>query len=207
MGQDMASVDAAFGLEPYEKLYPAHMYAVVTSVAVEMNVGDMVERVGEAVATPKLGNLMKVVTEETGATGDALIAGVVLALFDENMDPVERIAASETGDGTIAGYALVADHPEQRYIVQEDGDTSSLQVADIGLNIDTIKTGTPAASNSYKSTMEIDSDTVNTTATLAMRILGVHPDDTISSDGSAGNYCRFIVKFNPEVFHSVGVLA
>lgn len=194
MGQDMASVDAPFGLQPYEELLHASMYAVATAVGTAMAIGDLVENVGTAIVTAKYGVLQACVTEETGAAGTLI--GAVVALFDEDGVPVSRIAVSEAGDGTVAGYALVADSPDQRYLIQEDGDSSSIQVADIGLNADAISTHAAVASNSYLSKMELDSSTVQTTNTLGLRVLGVHPDDSISAAGAAGNHARFIVKLN-----------
>ncbi len=194
MGVDFGSTDAAFGLVPYQNIIHTSLYSVVTSVATQMAVGDMVETVGTAIVTAKFGTLQAAITEETGASGTIL--GAVLCLFDENMFPVNRIAASEAGDSTVAGYALVADDPNQEYLIQEDGDTSSIQVADIGLNCDLVSTSTPIAYNNYRSTMELDSNTIANTSTLAVHVLGVHPDDTISSAGAAGNYARFIVKLN-----------
>ena len=82
----------------------------------------------------------------------------------------------------------------QRYLVQEDGDTSSLQVADIGLNVDGV--GTTGSTTTGRSLMEIDSDSAATTNTLAWKIVGIHPDDTISAAGAAGNHARFIVMPN-----------
>lgn len=194
MGADNATSDTPFGLMPWGNVLRANIYAVVTSNAVAMAIGDLVESVGEAVTTPHFGYLQKVITEETGAAGT--IVGAVLALFDYNYFPVERIAVSTTGNGVIAGYALVADHPEQQYLVKEDGDTASIVVANIGLNAEMVSTHAAVAANGYRSKMELNSDSVNSTATLAVKIIGVHPDDSISAAGAAGNHCRFIVKIN-----------
>jgi hypothetical protein len=193
MGTDMATTDAPFGFQPYGNILSANIYAVVTSNATAAFVGDLMEAVGTAITTSKFGTIQAAITEETGAAGSLL--GACLACFDEDMMPCTSIAASETGDGTVAGYVLVADHPNQLYIAQEDGDTSSLQVADIGNNVDAVSTASGSTTTGL-SGMEIDSDTQNTTATLAFKLLGVHPDDTISSAGAAGNHARFIVKMN-----------
>jgi hypothetical protein len=195
MGTDNATSDTPFGLVPYECVLGVHWYAIVTSNAVAMAIGDMVESVGEAVTTPLFGYLQKVITEETGAAGT--IVGAVASLLDSDGFPVERIAVTTTGNSTIAGYAAVYDHPDQRYIIKEDGDSSSVVVANIGLNADAVSTHAAVAGNSYKSKMELDSSTVANTATLALRILGIHPDDTIASSSAAGTHCRFIVKINP----------
>lgn len=199
----MASTDAANGLEPWECLKRERPYAIVTNNAVAISIGDMVETAGAAVFTQLHGNLLMIITEETGAAGS--IVGVVTQLLDSDGYPVDYIAASTTGNSVIAGYALVADHPDQTFKVQEDGDTSSIQVADIGLNADMISTQTATESNGYLSKMELDSDTVATTATLALKVWGVHPDDTISPAGAAGNHCRFLVKINTH-FHGDGIV-
>lgn len=194
MGANQASSDTPFGLQPYGPVLRANWYAVVTSNGVAMSIGDMVESVGAAVATPLHGYLQKVITEETGAAGT--IVGAVLGLMDHTGFPIDYLPVTTVGNGTIAGYALVADHPEQQYVAREDGDTSSLVVADIGLNIDMISTHAAVAANRYRSKMELNSDTMAVTATLALKILGVHPDDTISASNAAGGHCRFIVKVN-----------
>ncbi len=203
MGIDYATVDAPLGLQPWECTLRERPYAIVTSNAVAVSIGDMVEAVGEAVITPLHGNLMKVITEETGAAGS--IVGAVTGLMDSDGFPVAYIAASTTGNGVIAGYAMVADHPDQTFVAQEDGDTSSLQVADIGYNIDMVSTQSATSANGYLGKMELDSDTVANTATLALKLWGVHPDDTISAAGAAGNYCRFLVKINTH-FYGDGIV-
>ena len=194
MGMNMAGTDAPFGLAPWGEVIHSSIYAVVTANAVAMAVGDLVEAVGDALTTAKYGTIQSCITEETGAAGSLI--GAVLALFDHDGLPVNRIAVTTTGDSVVAGYALVADSPDQLYIAAEDGDTSSIQVADIGLNANMISTHAAAAGNNYRSKMEIDSNTIANTATLALKVLGVHPDDTISAAGAAGNHARFIVKIH-----------
>lgn len=192
MGIDMASTDAAFGFQPWGEVLRANIYAIVTANATALGPGMLMEAVGAGLTTKHFGTIQSAISEEGGAAGSIL--GAVLACFDENYMPVSYIAATTTGDGTIAGYALIADHPQQMYIAQEDGDTSSLAVADIGLNVEAIGTG--VSTTTGLSTMEIDSSSKNTTATIGMKLLGVHPDDTISADAAAGNHARFICMVN-----------
>lgn len=194
MGIDMASTDAPFGFLTYKNVISANMYAIASSNAAAVHPGDIAEQAGASLSTPLHGSLLSAAVEETGAAGTIL--GAVLATFDSNGDPCQYIAASTAGNSTIAGYALIADSPDQEYVAQEDGDTSSMQAASVGLNCDAISTHTPDSSSGYRSKMEIDSSTAASTNTLGLKILGVHPDDTISSNGSAGTYCRFIVKVN-----------
>lgn len=193
MGIDLASTDAPSGFTPYGDVKCANAYALVTSYGTAVFIGDAMEIGGTAITTKLFGTIQNAQVEETGAKGSML--GAVVGLLDSNGSPVNTIAATTVGDGTVAGYAMIIDDPNQRYLVQEDGDTASLVVANIGNNIDGISTHA-GDTDTGLSKMELDSDTVNTTSTLAWKLLGVHPDDTISSDASAGTNCRFIVMPN-----------
>lgn len=191
MGVDLASTDAPFGLQPYGPVLHASMYAIVTAYGTAIYTGDLVESGGSALTTAKYGTIQRCQVEDDGPD----LLGAVISLYDSDGVPTNYIAASTTGDGVVAGYALVADHPDQEYLVQEDGVTSSIQVADIGLNLDCISTHS-GSTTTGQSAMELDSDTINTTATLGFKLIAVHPDDTISAAGAAGNHARFIVKMN-----------
>jgi len=192
MSRDMSTVDAAFGFQPWGNVISANIYAIVTANAVALGPGMLMEAVGTAIATKKFGVLQAAISEEAGAVGS--IIGAVLAVFDHNMVPVKYLAATTAGDSTVAGYALIADSPYQKYVAQEDGDTSSIVLNDIGLNANAI--GTTVNTSTGISLMEIDSNTVNTTNTLAVKILGVHPDDTVDATADSGRYSRFIVMIN-----------
>ena len=182
----MANVDAPFGLAPYENVLRARMYCVATNPSAAVYHQTMVEHTGAAVAT-KYGNMVAVAAEETGAANSIL--GSVLAIFDHNMNPTKYIAAGETGDSTVAGYVLVADHPEQLYIAQEDSDGGSIALASAGLNVDMV--GTSGDTDTGLSSMELDSSTAAGTATLALKLIAPHPDDTAASAN-----CRWIVQVN-----------
>lgn len=191
-GPDHVSTDAAFGFIPWGPVIRANLYAIVTSNAVAVYRGMLMEAVGEAVLTPKFGYLAKAISEETGA--DGTIIGAVLAIFDHNMNSVKYLAATTTGNSTIAGYALIADSPDQLYVAQEDGDTSSLAATAIGGTADAI--GTTGSTTTGQSLMEIDSNTINTTNSLALKIVNIHPDDSFYPAAAAGGKSRFIVKIN-----------
>jgi len=183
----VSNTDAAFGLRVWGELLGAHLYGVATAYGTAIYLGTMMEHNGTSYATKYGGGIPGCAVEETGAAGSIL--GAAIAIFDSDMDPVNYLAASTTGDGVVAGYVLIADHPMQKFLAQEDGDTTPVAAASIGLNADMIGTG--GSTTTGVSTMEIDSDTVNTTSTLAVKILSSHPDDTIASA-----YCRFIVMIN-----------
>lgn len=191
--RDMAGTDAPFGLQVYGPCLHSDYYAVVTSYGTDIFIGDLVEAVGEGVITPHKGNLQKAAVEEGGAAGSLL--GSVMACFDSNFDTLKYLPSSTTGNGVIAGYVLVADDPHQEFVIQEDGDTESIQVASIGLNAEAISTH-GGSTKTGLSKMEIDSSSKASTLTLALKLLRAHEDDTISAAGAAGNYCRFIVTVN-----------
>ena len=186
----MANTDAPFGFVPYGKLLSADWYPVVASYATAIFVGDWVEITNTGLVCKIFDGetRMGVEIDATGAAGDEL--GAVLAILDHNGDPVKYLPASSAGDGVVAGYVLVADHPLQEYLVQEDGETTPIAAASVGLNVAMISTHS-GSTVTGRSKQEIDSDSVNTTNTLALRILRSYKDDTV---GSA--YCRWIVQPN-----------
>jgi hypothetical protein len=187
----MANTDAPFGFVPYGKLLSADWYPVVASYATAIFVGDWVEITNTGLVCKIFDGETRMGVEiaATGAAGDEL--GAVLAILDHNGDPVKYLPASSAGDGVVAGYVLVADHPLQEYLVQEDGETTPIAAASVGLNVAMISTHS-GSTVTGRSKQEIDSDSVNTTNTLALRILRSYKDDTV---GSA--YCRWIVQPNP----------
>lgn len=192
MGIDHVSTDGPFGFIPWGPVIRANMYAIVTNNAVAVARGSLMENVGTALLTPKMGYLQQAASEETGA--DGTIIGACLATYDSDMNSCAYIAASTTGNSTIAGYALIADSPDQLYLAQEDGDTSSIAAANIGLNVEAI--GTTIDTDRGISLMEIDSSSIATTNTLALKLVGIHPDDTIVAAAAAGGHSRYIVKVN-----------
>jgi hypothetical protein len=193
MSRDQSTVDAPRGFTPWEAVRHTSYYAVQTTPTTDIFIGDLVESAGNTLLTPKMGNLIEAVVEETGAAGSLL--GVVVGIFDEDFFPINNMDTADAGNGTIAGYLAVADDPMQEYVAQEDGVVSSLVAADMGLNVNAISTHAGSTSTGI-SGMEIDSSSKATTATLAMQLLRPHPDDSLSAAGAAGNHCRFIVKLN-----------
>mgnify|MGYP000843547687 CR=1 FL=1 len=187
----MANTDAPFGFIPYGQLLGANWYPVATAYGTAIFVGDWVEITNTGLVCKIFDGetRMGVEIDATGAAGDEL--GAVLAILDHNGDPVKYLPASSAGDGVVAGYVLVADHPLQTYLVQEDGAGTPIAAASVGLNVAMISTHS-GSTTTGRSKQEIDSDSVNTTNTLALRIVQSYKDDTV---GSA--YCRWIVMPNP----------
>jgi hypothetical protein len=150
-------------------------------------------------ATPKLG-LMTMIYDAavlSSTPGDEfLILGSVQALFDENMDPVQYIAAAETGDGTVAGYALVADHPEQQFMAVVN---AALTATDLDLFYPLSGTALYAPNSYvYTSAQYITTTGANTTNTIPLRLLGQsHPQE----DSYALAGCRMICQVQPACHH------
>lgn len=195
----MSNNDAPHGFKCYGPVLRAQYYAIPTAPTINIMVGDLVLADLSSVATPALGQLQSVYDAAVlpATTGDANpVIGAVLACFDADFDPVKYIAPSTVGNGTIAGYVLIADHPQQLFEAQEDGDTAAIAAADVGLHFEVISTtlseGNTSTGLSYQ---EIDSDSHNVTATIPVKVHRMsHPDeDTI---GSAG--CRWVCTINPD---------
>ena len=207
MGKDMSQYDNATGFQPYGELLRAQYYVVQTNPTIAFSVGDMVHYTtggGAAIVSPVMGYMPKVADDAVLAAGDFLI-GAVLACFDEKMDPVKYIAVSEAGDATIAGHLLIADHPQQLFVAQEDAADNAITVAEGQCNAEVYP---PAANAGNTSTgiskMEIDSSSAANTSTLMLRLLRPHPDDVAAVDGK---WCRYICMINTHAYGNVGITA
>lgn len=197
MGIDFSSIDAAFGFQPYDTVLRANLYAVATAPTVNVFHNDIVVHGGTGVSTKK--GYLPIIEDGSVPDGDAQILGTVIAVFDENCFPVKYIAAAETGDGTIAGYVMVADHPNQLFIAQEDGDSNAIDLAEIGNNVDLIApTLCLGNTNTGIGKMEIDSTSAATTEALQFTLVKPHEDDTIATDATP--YNRWIVSANEHFF-------
>lgn len=200
MGMDMASVDHPMGFQVYGECLRERMYAVNTAPVIGVYHGDIVMHGGTSVTT-KYGTMPII---EDGAVVDGVadagkLLGAVTAVFDENMDPVKYIAATEAGDSTVAGYVVVADHPDQQFIAQEDGESNAIDLAEVGQNADVISaTNNLGNNNTGISTQEIDSTTAGANEELDVKLVAPHPDDTVANDTNC--HARWIVVINAHFY-------
>lgn len=200
MGKDMSSVDAPFGFQPWGPVLRQNLYAVETAPVIHVYTNDLVQHSGEAIVT-KHGTLPTIADDAVPDSG-AFLVGSVTAVFDENMFPVSHIVATEVGDGTVAGYVMVADHPDQLFVAQEDGDTNAIDLDEVGNNADIVSaTICLGNANTGISTQEIDSDTAAATAALDVQLMFPHPDDTVGDDDNPN--ARWVVRINQHVYHDV----
>jgi hypothetical protein len=157
--------------------------------------------------------------------GSAGTAGVVVAGIDVEGIPTAALAtASTTGQdllGAVVGFlpnpldlnlsgryraastnriALVCVDPTVVYEVQEDGVTSNLAAADVGLNVP--YSTTAGSTTTGQSKMEIIGNSKATTATLPFKILGLvkRPDNAFGL--ASTDKAKFEVMLNTGVFMS-----
>jgi len=187
------NLDAPFGLDLWGPLLGSQLYAVYTAPTIAFYHGDPVQHGGTSISTP-YGWMPIVEDGDVIASGDLLV-GVIIAIFDEDMDPVSYIAVDDAGDGSIAGYVMVANHPDQLFIVQEDCDTTPIPATSSEMNANLVPVALNAGNTTTgRSTCEIDSDTALDTATLHVKLLYPHPEDVIP--GTSTYHTRWIVKIN-----------
>ena len=162
----MANIDFPRGLEVYGNLLRATEYKVVAAYAQDLFIGDPVI----AIAT---GRDINIAAESTGNP----VLGAILGIFDSNKSPLNFWDSGHSGEG----YMLVADHPDQLFVIQGDGDTSFLDEDDSHGNVN-LKSG--SGSTVYnRSGWEInESDTGGTTAADQLRLIRVvdRIDNTIA---------------------------
>lgn len=172
----MSNTNAPRGLEPVRKgaTNPPNEYAVYGSAATAIYIGDPVARRADGtidLATAGAGNY---------------ILGAMVGCFDSDGVP-QLYVPSSPGSGYTA---MVTDDPNQEYIVQEDGATTDLALADRGNNVDLVS-GSGSTSTGL-SGWQLDSDTKSTAASLQMRIIRKYEDP----NNAIGDYCRWICKIN-----------
>ena len=200
MGKDLSSTDAAFGFEIYGPVLRANIYAVPTDPTVAVYHNDIVVHGGAGLET-KFGTLI-IIEDGSVPDSDPFILGSVIGVYDENMAPVKYIAVAETGDDVVAGYVLVADHPEQLFLVQEDGETNAITASEIGFNCDLISVALCAGNTETGiSTMELDSNSAVADAAIQFKLLKPHEDDTPADD--TNHWCRWIVQANEHFYHDI----
>lgn len=191
----MANNDAAFGLAVWGQLLRARMYAVTTLPVINIFHGDPVEHEGNILATAF--GPMNTIRDSAVCDDRPALLGAVVAIFDEKMDPLPYIAALRAGDDVVAGYIMVADHPDQEFLIQEDGVTTPIPLSKGGMNCDyqspdTKSLGTAATGVSLG---ELDSTQVGSGSDIQMKLHYPHPEDTVASA-----YCRWVVTINEHYY-------
>lgn len=142
------------------------------------------------------------------ASASAIYPGdLVILESDGNVAPgtatstnIVGVAAEYSAASTADTEVMVYDHPDQLFVMQDDGDTTALTETGIGLNCDSITT--TGNTTTLRSNHEIDADSA-TTVTAQLRIVGLHPIEFLGGGTfatAAGSPRRWIVRINEHVY-------
>jgi hypothetical protein len=135
----MANIDHPRGLQPHRNLLRATEYKIPAAYAQDLFIYDPVIAIGT-------GRDINIATAGTGNP----ITGSILAIYDLNKVPLNYWDSGHVGEG----YVIVADHPDQLFVAQGDGDTSFLDEDDSHGNINLVS-GTGSTVN-FLSGWELD---------------------------------------------------
>lgn len=107
----------------------------------------------------------------------------------EPADATEPLVGVCMSYAATGGECLVADHPDQLFMIQSDSADVAAQ-ADIGLNYNIVAT---AGNSTYKmSRMELDGNTGADTATLPLRLIRIDR----ATDNALGASVKCVVRIN-----------
>lgn len=153
-------------------------YYVPATDATAIYVGGLVKLAGSADAEG--------VPSVTGnvSAGDTVV-GVVVATEAITQDSTTYRAAS------TERYVMVADDPNELFEIQEDSDGGALTADSVGLNA-SVTGATGGSTFTGRSTMELDSSTAATTATLDLSIHRL----VRRGDNEIGNFAKWLVRLN-----------
>ncbi len=188
----MPNVDRPRGLSPIKHMNgnpyngEFNIYFVpVADATYDIFVGDLLQFGAGADPTGKYPLCSQYVAAETDVVGVCVGFGdspKVMANVS-NLSLRYRVKATDK-------YIAVVDDPDVIFRIQEDGVTTPVAEASVGLNAEIIVGAGVAATGI--SGMELDSDTVAATATLPLRILRLDP----AEDNALGAYADWLVLLN-----------
>jgi hypothetical protein len=197
----MANANKPMGMAPVGYLNgspwngQARLYSIAANYGTALYIGDPVVSSGSADSNGVPGIAIY------GGTG--AIRGVIVGLGKyegmmanpSNLDITYRPASDAS-----AWYALVVDDPNVIFEIQENSNGTQLAATEVGLNT-ILKSGT---GNGFVSGWQLSSysdATPNTTATLAIRLLGL----SRKIDNAFGAYAKWRVQINVhELAHGTG---
>ena len=182
----MANVDKAFGLNPYKGVSSGSSVQIVNKY--NISTSGYGTSIYQGDITIFAGGYIN-----TAAASSANIVGAFSHCYYVATDGTPTFKnyypASTTALGSGAIEAYIYDDPNQLFVVQADGASA---VTCIGRNADT--DGIGGSTTTGVATRELDSSTINTTAALQLKIVGVVQDD-VNGDLTADN-ANLIVLIN-----------
>lgn len=191
----MANVDRPSGFKPVGYLNGApfqgktNLYHVSAEDATLIGVGDLVVLDGTGDNATGIRNV-------TRAAANGVCVGVMVGVVHETPDNLGR----NHRPASTAMYVMVADDPNLIMEANEDASTSTIAVAQVGLNFNFIVAA--ANSTTGMSAMEVDSETGDTTNTLPLRLIGFvrSPDNEFGATATAN--AKVLVGFNTHQYRS-----
>lgn len=187
----MANVNRVNGFRPVKDLSASPWngqvtrYVVAAADSTILAVGDLVKFAG----TTGTGDYLGIRGVTRAAASDALVGAIVGfdVVPDSLNTPQVRAASTQRG-------VFVVDDPSALFVAQEDGDTTPIAMADVGLNVNFIVAA--ASTVTGASGMQIDSNTTTTTATMSLKLIEplAVSDNELTTSGQS--YTRWVVKIN-----------
>ena len=202
----MANVDRPSGFKPVRHLNGSpyngqfQYFLIPSGDSVACFVGDVVKGGGTSGAAGVVVagmdcEGMPTCARDTSATTGQAIVGVVRGFLPDPTDLTKKHRVASTNR-----VAMVITDPTVVYEAQEDADTTPIAQASVGLNAAIATTAGNATTGI--SGMEIDSNTVETTATLPLKIIGLvkRPDNALNTGGAGTDNAKFEVVFNTGMY-------
>lgn len=174
------------GLQPWGAVKHATLYPIAASYGTSLFKGDPI--------SASVGGYVVI------NDGSAQMIGAALAFFDYQMQPINYWVASTA---TI-GYVLVADDPDQEYVIAEDASSSQLAQTDMFANL-TFTSGTGDSATGL-SAYTLDSSEVATTATDPVKLMKLAP--IIGNQVYSATLCpnpKWIVRCNYHISSTTGL--
>ena len=202
----MANQDTAFGLRPIGLNGAGANTTGVTQYEIASNNTNAIYQNSPVI--PLAAGVIDIVGNANGGTVPAL--GVLMGVeyvdsstkkpVFKNYWPGSNNASVDTNHPV---KAFVADNPNQLFLIAADGSSTDRATAlsNVFANV-SLANGTSGSTSNGRSTAEMDTSTVATTATLFMRVVGLTGDEANLDYDAAG--VNYIVRFN---FHHNAVVA
>ena len=194
----MANQDTAFGLRPIGLNGASVNSTGVTQYEIATNETNVIYQYSPVI--PTSGGFIDIVGAANGGTVPFL--GVLMGV--EYVDSSSKKTVFKNywpGSGSVSVdtnfpiKAFVADNPNQLFMVAADESVTdrATAIADVFKNC-SLANATSGSTNTGNSTAELDISTAATTATLAIRIVGLSTDIANLDYDAAGT--NFVVRFN-----------
>jgi hypothetical protein len=184
----MANTDRPFGFKPVRyssgRAYTGAARRYKKEASTIIGIGDPVVITGTAEATTAIALV------DRAAAGSGTITGVVVGMDPQRSDlSKNHLAAADTG------YVMVADDPDLVFEIQEDGDSGTIAITDVGEFCDIVV----ADANTTTGMSQVELDSSNAGTGDQVRIMGMVQRE----DNELGANAKWEVMINEHTYKSV----